>query len=1204
MSIRTKKALTAAQRDIWYAHAIDPENPALNIAEYMEISGPLQLPLLEKAIGQAMAETEVVRLRFGQDDDELWQVIDPVLDYRLPVIDFRDEVEPLAAAKAWIRADVERPVDLRNGPLLTVVAFLVAVDRTVIYCKAHHIALDAFGYSVLLNRVTEIYAALESGLSCPFTPFAALDEIVADDELYRGGERFEQDRAYWAGQLADAPEVVSLAAGTAPASGHTHRRSGRVQGEIAGPLRRLARASGVALPALLIGAAGLYVHRVAGEPEVVLGLAVRGRGGSGVTGTVAMMATNLPLRLSLGPGMSVRELVRHTSARARGVLAHQRYRYGDLYRDAKPAGSGKRLFGPVVNVLPEDEGLWFGRCPVTSRTYLTNGEVDDLLIVIYDRSDGGLRVDFEANPARYSAEENAVHHERFLHLLAALARLEPDSPIARLDLTTPDERDRVLVGWNDTAREVVSVTLAELFEEQVVRTPDATAVVFRESRLSYAEVNTRANRLARLLVAKGVGPESRVAVMMDRSADLVVALLAVLKAGAAYVPIDPEYPVDRIAYVLEDAAPALVVSTGEMVPLLPAGIARVVCDDPVTVAEVGALGGGDLTDADRGARLLPAHPAYVIYTSGSTGRPKGVLVTHGSVVRLFTRTRQWFGFGPEDVWTWFHSFAFDFSVWELWGALLHGGRLVVVPFTTSRSPQEFLRLLARERVTVLNQTPSAFYQLIAADKDTLHDDLALRLVVFGGEALDWARLAFWYDRYRDDAPRLVNMYGITEATVHVTYAPVTVQDVEHAAGVIGRRIPDLRVYVLDNTLQPVPPGVAGELYVSGAGLARGYLNRPALTAERFVANPYGGPGERMYRTGDLVRWNGDGQLEYLGRTDDQVKIRGFRIEPGEVEAVLLDHPSVAQAAVIVREDRPGDRRLTGYIVAAKDADGDVDTAGIRAHLAGLLPDHMLPSAVVVVDELPLTVNGKLDRRALPAPDYSAVGTGRGPANAREEVLCAVFAEVLGVAAVGVDDDFFALGGHSLLVTRLVSRLRSVLGVEVSIRAVFEAPTVAGLAGRLAGGVSRPPLVPVRRPGLLPLSFAQRRLWFLAELQGPSAIYNIPMALRLTGDLDIDALSGALLEVLGRHEVLRTVFTTVDGRPYQRILSVEEAGIEIPVLPALDSDLESSVAREAGYRFDLRSEIPLRVSVLRVAADEHVLVVVVHHIAGDGWSMRP
>ncbi|WP_229807971.1 amino acid adenylation domain-containing protein, partial [Actinomadura livida] len=562
-----------------------------------------------------------------------------------------------------------------------------------------------------------------------------------------------------------------------------------------------------------------------------------------------------------------------------------------------------------------------------------------------------------------------------------------------------------------------------------------------------------------------------------------------LKTGAAYVPMDPDYPADRIAYMVEDARPVLTIGP----------------DD---------LDASGRPDTNLGVAIDPEHPAYVIYTSGSTGRPKGVVVPHQNVVRLLRSTEQWFDFGPDDVWTLFHSYAFDFSVWELWGPLLYGGRLVVVPYETSRSPQDFLKLLVDERVTVLNQTPSAFYQLMAADKDAPGSNLALRYIVFGGEALDLGRLEDWYSRHAEDAPVLVNMYGITETTVHVSYLAL---DRVHAAtapgSLIGVGIPDLKLYVLDDRLQPVPPGVAGELYVAGAGLARGYLNRPGLSAERFVADPFGGPGTRMYRTGDLGRWRRDGTLEYLGRADQQVQLRGFRIELGEIQAVLTRHEAVRDAAVLVRDDR-----LVAYVVGTTAGSG-ADSAELRRFAAGSLPDYMVPAAVVGLDALPLTSNGKLDRAALPAPDFAAKVSSRAPRTPEEETLAGLFAEVLGLERVGVDDGFFDLGGDSIIAIQLVSRARR-SGLVVTPREVFQHQTVEELAAvaRPAGegeeieaeapgaGVGRVPATPIMR-------------WF-QELDGPVDDYSQRMLLQVPPDLGIDRLTAALQRVLDHHDMLR------------------------------------------------------------------------------------
>jgi nonribosomal peptide synthetase DhbF len=528
---------------------------------------------------------------------------------------------------------------------------------------------------------------------------------------------------------------------------------------------------------------------------------------------------------------------------------------------------------------------------------------------------------------------------------------------------------------------------------------------------------------------------------MERSVELAVVLLAVLKSGAAYLPVDPEYPAERVAFLFGDARPVLLVCDGVTSGRAPGGdVPRVVVDDAVCAAAVAACAAGRLDDRDRVAPLGPMHPAYVIYTSGTSGRPKGVVVPHGNVTRLVAQTGRWFDFGPDDVWALFHSYAFDFSVWEMWGALATGGRLVVVPHLVARSPAEFRDLLVAERVTVLSQTPAAFNQLAGVWGDGT--DLAVRYVVFGGETLDCGQAARWA-REVPRAPVLVNMYGITETTVHVT-GHVVDAATEGAASVVGTPIPDLRVFVLDERLRLIPPGGTGEMYVAGAGLARGYLNRPGLTAERFVACPFGALGERMYRTGDLARWNAAGQLEYRGRADDQVKIRGFRVELGEIEAVLTAQPGVAEARAVLREDRPGDKRLAGYVVAAAGA--ALDPVALRAAAARVLAGYMVPAAVVVLEALPLTASGKLDRRALPVPDYTAGATAfQAPASPGEQALCEIFAQVLGIGRVGVEDSFFDLGGHSLLAAVLVAKLTERMGVKISLKTFIGNPTVRAIS---------------------------------------------------------------------------------------------------------------------------------------------------------------
>ena len=985
-----------------------------------------------------------------------------------------------------------------------------------------------------------------------------------------------------------------------------------VPAAVHGALAKVARDCRATLFMVVQAGLAVLLSRVGAGTDIPLGTPVAGRGDAALDDLVGFFVNTLVLRTDVSGNPGFRELVGRVREADLAAFAYQEVPFERLVELLNPARSTARhpLFQVSLSlqngahddlVLPglkaefldwDDEMAKFD---LAMRLTEIRGP---------DGAPGGINGGLEYAADLFDRATAEWVAARFTRVLEAVAA-DPDAKVSELDILSADERQQLLFDWNDTAAGVPSGCLPDLFQAQAAATPDATAVVFEGAELTYAQLDGRANRLARYLISLGAGPERVVAVAMERSAELVVTLLAVLKAGAAYLPTDPDSPPDRIAYMLRDAKASLLICRRSTITRVStADIPLVIVDDAATAVAIAGFAGSPLADRERQDRLLAQHPAYVIYTSGSTGQPKGVIVQHGSVSSLVTKASAWFRFGPDDAWTLFHSYAFDFSVWEMWAALVSGGRLVVVPYLVSRSTPEFRKLLAAERITVLNQTPSAFYQLMSSWDEGPR--LKLRYVIFGGEALDCGRVARWAGS-ASGAPSLVNMYGITETTVHATRHVVDPSPAGPAS-VIGAPIPNMRMFVLDGRLQPVPAGVTGELYLEGVQLARGYLGQPGLTAARFVACPFGPAGARMYRSGDLARWTRDGELEYLGRADDQVKIRGFRIELGEVEAALLQYPAAAQAAAAVREDTPGDQRLVGYVVHAAGA-ASSDAADIRAHVASVLPEYMVPSAVVVLDRLPLTVNGKLDRTALPAPDLTATGSGyRAPSSPREEILCAAFAEVLGVPRVGVDDDFFGLGGHSLLAMRLVSRIRAVLEVEVPVRALFEAPTVAGLAGWLAAGADagRAALVPRPRPNAVPLSFAQARLWFLGQLEGPSAVYNVPLVVRLCGELDVVALGSALGDVVVRHESLRTVFGEAGGRPFQRVLDPAEAvamaGLSVA---ACGADGVGDAVREVSRRaFDLSSEIPVRARLLVAGPEEHVLVLVMHHIASDGWSIGP
>jgi amino acid adenylation domain-containing protein/non-ribosomal peptide synthase protein (TIGR01720 family) len=746
-------------------------------------------------------------------------------------------------------------------------------------------------------------------------------------------------------------------------------------------------------------------------------------------------------------------------------------------------------------------------------------------------------------------------------------------------------------------------TIVDSFESVAAQLPKATALVFEGARVDYRTLERRGNQLAWELIARGVGPEDIVALYLPRGIDMIVGILGVLKAGGAYLPLDAALPEERTTLMSTDAATKATVTISALAA--PFG-GRVLCLDTLA-ADLRLRPHHAPTNADRLRPLHCGHPAYVIYTSGSTGQPKGVVVTHRQVVRLFLAAQTVCACGPDDVWTLFHSYAFDFSVWEIWGALLHGASVVIVPQTVTRSPDALWALLSDERVTHFNTTPSVFYRLM--EVDTAQPEprkLALKMIVFGGEALQVARLAPWWKRHSDDAPRLINMYGITETTVHATQTPLSSKLLgPDELGVIGSALPDLDTYVLDDRLQPCPEGVIGELYISGEGLARGYLRKPGLTASRFIAHPFGAAGERLYRTGDLASWAKGGVLTFHGRADDQVKIRGHRIEPGEIEAALVVLPQIAQAAVALRTDLHGEPHLVAYVIAS---DGRVDAAALRRQLAGKLPDYMIPAVFVELPALPLTINGKVDRSALPEPDSNETRDYSAPRTPEETLLCSEAAAILGIGRVGLGDNFFDLGGHSLSATRLVGVLAARFGRALPLQAVFDHPVMRDLAQLLRESpLAGPRLTKRTSTDAVPASFAQARLWLTEQIDGPSARYTIPCALRLEGELDTEALSLALGDVVARHEALRTRLRAgPDGSLEQEVLAAQAACPVLVVEPVSEAGLAERMAWHASRPFRLAEEIPLRAVLFCLGEDgqKHVLLLLLHHSAGDGWSLAP
>ncbi|MFU2202075.1 non-ribosomal peptide synthetase DhbF [Bacillus subtilis] len=1178
-------SLTGAQTGIWFAQQLDPDNPIYNTAEYIEINGPINIALFEEALRHVIKEAESLHVRFGENMDGPWQMINPSPDVQLHVIDVSSEPDPEKTALNWMKADLTKPVDLGYDPLFNEALFIAGPDRFFWYQRIHHIAIDGFGFSLIAQRVASTYTALIKGQTAKGRSFGSLQAILEEDTDYRGSEQYEKDRQFWLDCFADAPEVVSLADRAPRTSNSFLRHTAYLPPSDVNALKEAARYFSGSWHEVMIAVSAVYVHRMTGSEDVVLGLPMMGRIGSASLNVPAMVMNLLPLRLTVSSSMSFSELIQQIFREIRSIRRHHKYRHEELRRDLKLIGENHRLFGPQINLMPFDYGLDFAGARGTTHN-LSAGPVDDLSINVYDRTDGsGLRIDVDANPEVYSEPDIKLHQQRILQLLQTASAGE-DMLIGQMELLLPEEKEKVISKWNETAISEKLVSLQDMFEKQAVLTPERIALMCDDIQVNYRKLNEEANRLARLLIEKGIGPEQFVALALPRSPEMVASMLGVLKTGAAYLPLDPEFPSDRISYMLEDAKPSCIITTEEIAASLPDNLAvpELVLDQAVTQEIIKRY-----SPENPDVSVSLDHPAYIIYTSGSTGRPKGVVVTQKSLSNFLLSMQEAFSLGEEDRLLAVTTVAFDISALELYLPLISGARIVIARKETIREPQALAQMIENFDINIMQATPTLWHALVTSEPEKLR---GLRVLV-GGEALPSGLLQALQDLHCS----VTNLYGPTETTIWSAAAFLE----EGLKGVppIGKPIWNTQVYVLDNGLQPVPPGVVGELYIAGTGLARGYFHRPDLTAERFVADPYGPPGTRMYRTGDQARWRADGSLDYIGRADHQIKIRGFRIELGEIDAVLANHPHIEQAAVVVREDQPGDKRLAAYVVA----DAPIDTAELRRYVGASLPDYMVPAAFVEMDELPLTPNGKLDRKALPAPDFSTSVSDRAPRTPQEEILCDLFAEVLGLARVGIDDSFFELGGHSLLAARLMSRIREVMGAELGIAKLFDEPTVAGLAAHLDLAQSaRPALQRAERPEKIPLSFAQRRLWFLHCLEGPSPTYNIPVAVRLSGELDQGLLKAALYDLVRRHESLRTIFPESQGTSYQHILDADRACPELHVTEIAEKELSDRLAEAVRYSFDLAAEPAFRAELFVIGPDEYVLLLLVHHIVGDGWSL--
>ncbi|MFV8162156.1 amino acid adenylation domain-containing protein [Mycobacterium sp. 134] len=1193
--------LSYAQQRLWFLDQLEGPSAIYNMATAYQISGGLDVNALDEALADVVGRHESLRTVFPAIDGVPRQVVIPVeeADLRWRVVDAAGW--PIDRLSNAIREVVGHRFDLSVETPLRGTLFRVSDSEHVLVAVVHHIAGDGWSIGPLVRDLGVAYASRCAGQAPGWTPLPVqyVDYTLWQREhlgdLTDPDSRISEQLAYWEQALTGLPERLELPTDRPyPPVADYRGASLAVEWpiELQQQIARVAREHNATSFMVVQAALAVLLSNLSGSSDVAVGFPIAGRSDPALDDLVGVFINTLVLRVELDGDPTVAEVLAEVRRRSLEAYEHQDVPFEVVVDRLNPARSLTRH--PLVQVMvawqnlprqddSQDAPSSLGGMQAAPLEADTQTARMDLTISLAERwsagEPAGITGSVEFRTDVFDAASIQMLIERLTRVVQSLTA-DPAGKLSSINLLGTCDHAR-LDGWANRAvlaESVASVPIPVVFAEQVAHDPHAVAVVCGTSSWTYRELDEASNRLAHLLVDQGAGPGECVALLLNHSAEAIIAILAVLKSGAAYVPIDPMVPDARIEFMVADAAPVAAVTTPELRSRLNGGGLSVIdlADARIAAQPNTALSGPAADDV-----------AYLIYTSGTTGVPKGVAITHQNVTQFLGAVDPAL-VGPGTVWSQWHSLVFDVSVWDIFGALLYGGKLVVVPEEVARSPQDLHALLVRERVSVLSQTPSAAGMLPP-------QGLESAALVVAGEACPAELVQRW-------APGrvMINAYGPTEATV---YAAISAPLTAGSTGVpIGSPVPGAALFVLDRWLRPVLPGVVGELYVAGRGVGVGYMRRAELTASRFVACPFGQPGARMYSTGDLVRWGPDGQLQYLGRADEQVKIRGYRIELGEIQAALADLDGVEQAAVVAREDRPGDQRLVGYIT------GTADPTTIRAALAQRLPSYMVPAAVVVVDGMPLTVNGKLDKRALPAPEYVDADSYRAPTTPTEEILVGIYARVLGLERVGVDDSFFDLGGDSLSATRLINAINTTLDADLAVRAVFDAPAVAQLAthiGTDSGG--RTPLVPMERPAMVPLSYAQQRLWFLDQLHGPSPIYNMPIAYRITGGLDVDAVRRALADVVGRHESLRTVFPAVDGVPRQLVIPAEQVDTgwdEIDSSGWSADRLADAIEEAVRHPFDLDHEIPLWARLFHISANEHVLVAVVHHIAGDGWSFAP
>jgi amino acid adenylation domain-containing protein len=1217
---RERLPLSWAQKRLWFLDRLQPGNDFYNVVLACELHGDLNGPVLERSLREIIHRHGALRTGIVVEDGEPVQKVEDSVEFRLQLLSLSDQkgaADTKKQAQEIIKQEVSKPFDLESAPLLRGVLIRIAEREHILALSIHHIVVDEWSMGILQQEIALLYAAYVQGQE---SPLQEMPLQYADYTLWQiqwlQGEVFVRQMEYWKKQLAGMPEFLELPTDKPRPAMPQHRGSTdavTIDKEYWENLKLFSRQEGASVFMTVLAVYQLLLSRYTGQTDFGVGTPITNRRHMRMEGMIGFCVNTLIMRADLRAEPTFRKVLRRVRSATLDAFDHQDLPLEKLVEEFSPERqfSGSPLFQVTFTFMDgkavplELPGLEMRPMApkITTSKY-------DLALLVVDREIPLLAFNYDT--ALFEADTIQQMLQHFGHLLAT-AIAEPELRICDLPMLTQDEIRQLLVEWNPTPVQFGRKCVHERFEDQVTRTPNAPAIVFEDVSLTYGELNRRANQLARHLRSIGVKPETRVAIGVERGLEMVVGMVAVFKAGGAYVPLDLSYPEQRLQFMLQDSAPvALLVSSerqglGDLAGGMHQGVHVI---DLTNVYVFGNLPETNLDRAETG--VDPENVACVIYTSGSTGEPKGSEIPHRSIPGFIFGT-DYVCFDEESVLLQHSSVSWDAFTLELWPSLLSGGRSVLARQRVM-SAEEIREYVQGQGVNTLWLTAAQFNSIVESDVRCLE---GVKYLMTGGEAASVRHIR----RVKEQLPgmRVVNGYGPSECTVFSSCYVVPDELPETMLSLpIGKPIGDRRMYVLDRAMNVSPIGVVGEAYIGGASVARGYFLRPDLTAERFVPDPYSAQGgERLYRTGDLVRWRRDGTIEFVGRNDDQVKVRGFRIELGEIEARLLEYDGVREAVVVAQDDVAAGKRLVAYYIEGandfqqSNGQGKLGAEELRRHLAQRLPEYMVPAAYVRLEALPLTSNGKLDRKRLPAPDGNAYSVSgyEEPQGEVETTLAAIWREMLEIATVGRNDDFFELGGHSLLAVTMIGRLRETLRLEVEIGDVFEHSRLSELAGKISGGrkAQLPPITKADRSQPLPLSYAQQRLWFLAQMEGVSEVYHMPFGVRLVGRLDRQALGLALDRIVQRHETLRTTFAMVDGEPVQRIAPVEGSHFTLrdhDLREQRDSELilRQLYEEEAHASFDLEAGPLIRGRLVRQGEDQYALLITMHHIISDGWSV--